>query len=424
MKKLFFVSLSLLLFGASLFAQEPLKVRADAFPPKDENNDVKATINMASTVADMANWNRYPTYETYIAMMQGWAEEFPTLCHLDTIGVSVNGRQILSMYIEVQTVVDLYRPEFFYSSTMHGDEVTGFVMMLRLIDTLLHGYGSNEQYTELINHTRISINPLSNPDGTYRSGNHTVRNAMRYNANFVDLNRNYPDPFGTEPMQSQQPENTAIINYVTNHNFRLSANLHGGAEVMNYPWDSFTSNEQPHPKRDWWISVCQRFIDTSRSYSNSHFRDTYPSGYTAGGDWYVISNGRQDYMNHYHNCLEMTMEISSDKTLNSDLLPEYWRFLQHPLVNYIEEIHNIDNSSAIEEVTSLPASTQIAIYPNPSKDKIFIREELTNQIELFDIKGIRLMQLPAGSRLVDLQGLPQGIYFLRSGNRTGKIVKR
>lgn len=413
----------LLTTATTLLAQTiPLKPRPDAFPPVDAPDGAKAVVNMATTVAEMSDWDRYPTYETYLAMMQGWAEEFPTLCHIDTIGTSVNGRLILSMYIQVQTVDDLYRPEFFYSSTMHGDEVTGYVMMLRLIDTLLHGYGSNPQYTDIINSTRISINPLSNPDGAYRTGNNSVRYAMRYNANYVDLNRNYPDPFGTDPEDAQQPENTAMINYLSSHNFRLSANLHGGSEVMNYPWDSFTSSENPHPDREWWIEVCKRFVDTSRTYSNSHFRDVLNSGYIEGGDWYVIPNGRQDYVNYYHNCREMTMEISSDKTINSDQLPEYWRFLQHSLVNYISEIHTINSSVAIETTES--ESSVLRFYPNPTHDKVFLCNMPTEPISIYNMQGQCVMQLPACTQLIDLQSLSQGIYLLRSGSQTAKVVKR
>lgn len=420
MKRTILFALAVVVLNSVSAQVEPFKVRADAFPTIAETLDSKA-ISMATTISEMANWDRYPTYDTYIAMMQDWAQRFPALCRLDTIGTSVKGRLILCMVIHGEGANQNTHPEFFYSSTMHGDEVTGYVMMLRLIDTLLNGYGTNQQYTDLINTVDIYINPLSNPDGTYRNSNNTVSGAMRYNANYVDLNRNYPDPFGTEPTNSQQPENTAMINYVTNHNFRLSANLHGGAEVMNYPWDSFTSSEQPHPDREWWIQVCKRFIDTSRTYSNSHFRDTYNSGYTAGGDWYVIPNGRQDYMNYYHNCREMTMEISSDKTISSDQLPEYWRFLQHSLVNYIAEIHTFVVTTDITETQS---ETALQVYPNPASNKLFLKGETDSDILIFNIQGKEMMRLPAGTQLIDIQSLPNGIYLLRTGSQTSKIVKR
>ena len=319
-------------------ATAQLKPRPDAFPPVDEDNATKA-LTMATTPAQMASWDRYPTYSTYVTMMQQWATDFPTLCRLDTIGTSVNGRLILSLELTANPT-DTTLPQFFYSSTIHGDELTGFVLMMHLIDTLLNGYGHNPQYTALMNTTLICINPLANPDGTYYGGDNTVQNSRRYNANNVDLNRNYPNPFGSSKAVLQ-PENAAMIAYFDRHRFRLSANLHGGSEVLNYPWDSFTSAQNPHPKSAWWIDVCQRFMDTLRTYNTSHFTDVTSSGYIAGGDWYVITGGRQDYFNYYYNCLEMTMEVSTTKKLSTTQLPTYWNFLQHPLVNYIAEIHGL-----------------------------------------------------------------------------------
>ena len=435
-KKILFAGIGLLLFASlcslSAVAQGVLKPRPDAFPPVDE--PAPKVLNMASSLEQMASWDRYPTYETYLAMMSRWAQEFPTLCHVDTIGTSLEGRLILSMYIEPQTDDDLYRPEFFYSSTIHGDEVTGYVMMLRLIDTLLHGYGSNPQYTDLVNRTRISINPLANPDGTYHRGNHTVQGSQRYNANGVDLNRNYPDPFGTAKEALQQ-ENQLMIAYVSAHHFKLSANLHGGAEVMNYPWDCFTTATNPHPAADWWREVCHRFVDTSRTYSSSHFRDVTSSGVTAGGDWYVIHGGRQDYINYYHNCLEVTMEISSTKTLSTDKLPEYWRFLQHSLVNYIAEIHSLpEGYNGISDLH--PQTSGFSVYPNPASDRVTLDGlNADERVEVLDLSGRVVTQAlkHSGNQAItqssnntitlDISHLPAGTYLVGPAGSKKIIIK-
>ena len=408
---------------SSVAAVAQLKPRPDAFPPQDAPVASKA-VTMASDISQMAGWDRYPTYETYLAMMQRWAEDYPLLCQVDTIGYSVRGRLILCMHIEGGTGSGAAKPQFFYSSTIHGDEVTGYVMMLRLIDTLLHGYGSNPQYTSLINRTRISINPLANPDGTYRQGNNTVLGAVRGNAHNIDLNRNYPDPF-LPAKSAVEPENDSMIAYFNAHHFRLSANLHGGAEVMNYPWDCFTSQQNPHPAADWWKEVCARFVDTSRYYNANHFVDTYSSGYTAGGDWYVIHGGRQDYVNYYHNCLELTMEISSQKTLSSNRLPSYWEFLQHSLVNYIEEIHSLPDNLSISQHPSQPSS--FSVYPNPAIDCITVGPTSQNTpLELRDINGRTLQVVKPTNKqptILDISHLPAGVYLLHCGGATAKVVK-
>lgn len=386
----------------------PIKPRPDAFAPVEESVAGKA-VTMAASVDEMAAWDRYPTYETYLAMMQRWAEQYPDLCTIDTIGTSVRGRLILAAHIEGNRGQDLYRPEFFYSSTIHGDEVTGYVMMLRLIDTLLSSYGTSQRLTDLVDETAIYINPLANPDGTYWSGNHTVQGSIRYNARYVDLNRNYPDPFGSVKA-AQEQENEAMIAYVSAHRFRLSANLHGGSEVMNYPWDCFTSAEYPHPAADWWREVCHRFVDTARAYDNSHFRDVYQAdnGVIAGGDWYVIHGGRQDYMNYYHNCLELTMELSTQKTLSSNRLPEYWHFLAQPLINYIGEIHDLPDMAGIAEVEPVAGRWQsVADIPAGTP------------VTLYDLMG-RLCY--SGRWPLDgvAQRMPDGIYLLRAGNQSFK----
>ena len=403
----------------TLSAQTPLKLRPDAFPSKIEAIDTKAIISMASTVEEMASWDRYPTYDTYLAMMQQWALEYPDICTIDTIGISLQGRLILAAHIEGNRLLDLYRPQFFYSSTIHGDEVTGYVMMLRLIDTLLSSYGASQRLTDLVNETDIYINPLANPDGTYYRGDNTIQGAVRYNANGVDLNRNYPDPFGAAKAALQQ-ENEAMIDYFSAHNFKLSANLHGGSEVMNYPWDCFTSSQNPHPNSDWWVEVCQRFVDTSRVYSSNHFRDVVASGVIAGGDWYVIHGGRQDYVNYYHNCLEVTMEISTQKTLSSDRLPEYWRFLAPSFINYIAEIHSLPEGMGIGD--RLSDMGRWTVYPNPATDRIVVEgvPECT-LLTLYDVYGREAAQ---GYGSLDVSLLPRGIYLLWVNRQSVQIIKK
>lgn len=413
--------LLLALLATTLSASAQLKPRPDAFPPAAETLATKA-ITMASSVDEMASWDRYPTYETYVAMMQRWAEQYPEICSLDTIGTSVQGRLILAVQIEGQRLADVYKPQFFYSSTIHGDEVTGYVMMLRLIDTLLASYGNSPRLTALVDEVSIYINPLANPDGTYRRGNHTVRGAIRYNADTVDLNRTFPDPFSGIAAKAVPQENQAMIDYVSAHRFRLSANLHGGAEVMNYPWDSFTSTMRPHPEAEWWQEVCKRFVDTCRLQSRSYLRDVTESGYTAGGDWYIIPGGRQDYMNHYHNCLELTMEISTAKTVPSEQLPTYWNYLNAALINYIGEIYTLPGTEGIAD----RSASLIQVYPNPTINSVVVRGlQQGERLELLDITGRSLATLTAGGTpmLVDLGNLPRGIYLLRTENQCAKVAK-
>ena len=129
----------------------------------------RASVQMAYNYEAMtANWNRYPTYSTYTAMMDTFRTRYPNLCEIDTIlATTLGGHKILCAHISNNLNNNEGKPSIFYTSTIHGDEVVGYYMMLRLIDLLLTNYNTNSYITELVNNVDIWICPLHNPDGTY-----------------------------------------------------------------------------------------------------------------------------------------------------------------------------------------------------------------------------------------------------------------
>lgn len=299
-------------------------------------NSQPKVLNMATTTAQMANWDRYPTYDVYVQMMQDFATDYPNICKLDTIGVSQNGHLILVVRITDNVNSNETEPEFFYTSTMHGDETTGFVLMLRLVDYLLTNYGSDAEVSNLVNNYDIWINPLANPDGTYNGGDNTVSGSVRLLANGDDPNRDFPYPL--EPNHSTtNPETVAMMNFADAHNFVMSANFHGGAEVYNYPWDCWTSSENLHADDSWFAHLGANYVQTARQLNSSYMTSVTSSGVTEGADWYYAFGSRQDYMNYFHHCREVTVELSSEKTLSSDQLPTYWNYNKQSLIDYMKE---------------------------------------------------------------------------------------
>ncbi|MCG8411001.1 MAG: T9SS type A sorting domain-containing protein [Bacteroidales bacterium] len=294
--------------------------------------------NMATTVAEMSNWDKYPTYEVYRKLMKNFELNYPLICKLDSIGTTQNNRKLYVLKISDNIDNEENEPEVFYTSTMHGDETAGFIIMLRLIDSLLVSYNNDTYITNLINNTEIYINPNANPDGTYYGGNHTVANAIRYNG-FTDLNRDFPDPrIGANT--PYQLETQAMMTFAYNHNFVLAANFHGGTEVINYPWDTWTGNQydyHPHPDSEWFKYISSQYVQTARQVNPSYMTALYNEGITNGGDWYIITGGRQDYMNYWHHCREITIELSVEKKLNTNQFENYWNYNKHSLLNLINE---------------------------------------------------------------------------------------
>ena len=285
---------------------------------------------------EIYDWDEYPTYEGYVDMMVQFETDHPDLCRVDTIGTTVDGRKLLVAKVTNNPDEDENEPEFFYTSTMHGDETAGYVLMLRYIDHLLTNYGENDRITNLVDNMEIYINPNANPDGTYASGNNTVSGATRSNANGVDLNRNFPDPDdGQHPDGNEwQPETIAFMDFADQHDFVMSANFHGGAEVVNYPWDTW---EQHHADHNWYQFVSHEYADTAQLYSPSGYMNEYNDGITNGYDWYSISGGRQDYMNYFQRCREVTIEVSQTKLLPENQLEDHWDYNYRSFLNYMEQ---------------------------------------------------------------------------------------
>ena len=300
------------------------------------NPSIIANVQMADSKEQMRDWDYYPTYETYVDMMYQFEEDYPDLCIVQNIGNSVEGREIIFAKISDNVNLAEDEPEFMYTATMHGDELVGYILMLRLIDYILTNYTIDPRVANLVNNAEIWINPLANPDGTYAGGNSNVNGATRYNANYVDLNRNYPDPQdGSHPDgNSWQPETTAMMDLANAHNFVLSSNLHSGAEVVNYPWDTWS---QLAADDDWWQEVSHTYADAVHNNAPSNYMDGFDNGITNGYDWYTINGGRQDYMNYFQGCREMTLELSNEKMLPASQLNAHWNYNQEAFLLYMEE---------------------------------------------------------------------------------------
>ena len=313
------------------------------------------------------NWDAYLTYSQYVTMMQGFPSKAISgrnceLLDLGTLSTS-NHRKILGVRINNGNPDG--KPKFLYSSTMHGDEVTGMIIMLRLIDEFCTS--TDPRIVNILNNVDLFIFPNTNPDGTYYGGNNTVNGARRRNGNNIDLNRHFPD-FDDGPHPDgeayYQDEAQWMMDLAQQYLFTMGANYHGGAEVVNYPWDTY----QPlHPDDAWWQLVSHEYADLAHEVNSSYMTTLYalpnPSGITNGYAWYTITGSRQDYMNYYAQCRELTLECSNQKTPNANMLNKYWNYNHNSMLTYIEEclkgVHGIVcDATTIEPIQGVAVTVQ------------------------------------------------------------------
>ena len=196
----------------------------------------------------------------------------PDITRVSRIGQSVNGSHIYVMIFSKNPLKhEPGVPEFKYIGNMHGDEIIGRELLIQLIVYMCNNYNKVDFVTRLIDSTRIHIIPTMNPDG-YETAMKIKKFFGRTNANNVDLNRNFPSvllknkPSQVDINNQIQPETAAIIDWSKINPFVLSANLHSGSLVVNYPNDDNEKGIQvnsPTPDDATFIMISKAYSKAS-----------------------------------------------------------------------------------------------------------------------------------------------------------------
>jgi len=238
------------------------------------------------------NWDlAFHTYDQLVTEMQQLAVNYPNIVILDTLGYTVQGRMILGAKVSDNPSQEENEPEFRIIGNHHGNEYMGIEIGLNMLHYLTDNYGSITQVTHLVNDLETWIIPMMNPDGR------TV--GTRYNANGVDLNRDYGyiwNGEGGSPSIFSQPETRVIRLHGLEHNFSVSLSFHTTAAYVNYVW-----NYRPFPVADSAF-----IVDISRPYAQA-------TGYTLieGYDWYQTYGDCNDWSYGSRGDIDATIETEN-----------------------------------------------------------------------------------------------------------------
>jgi len=149
------------------------------------------------------------------------------------------------------------------------------------------------------------------------------------------------------------------MQYADEHHFVMSANLHSGAEVVNYPYDTY--RELPADDA-WWKMVSQEYVALARQYGGEDYMTSdFENGYINGYAWYTITGSRQDYMNYFKHCREVTLELSIDKKLANEFLPSYTSRNIAPMMAYMNRSTKGLRGFVTDSVTGEPLKAKVFI---------------------------------------------------------------
>ena len=115
------------------------------------------------------SYDHFYGYDELTETLRDWADEAPTLCSLESIGKSYEGRDIWLVTItNTETGAHEDKPAFLIEANIHSMEWTGCTAALHLIHKLLSEYGPNDLVTRALDTRTFYVIPRLNPDGAER----------------------------------------------------------------------------------------------------------------------------------------------------------------------------------------------------------------------------------------------------------------
>ena len=124
-------------------------------------------------------WYRY---DELTSLLEAWVAAFPTLCALESIGQSHEGREIwLVTLTNRDTGPPEEKPAFFVQAQIHAVEYTATTAALALVERVLHGYGVDGRITRALDTRCLYVVPRVSPDGAEAAlaDAHYVRSSLR-----------------------------------------------------------------------------------------------------------------------------------------------------------------------------------------------------------------------------------------------------
>jgi hypothetical protein len=304
-----------------------------------EENNLNPKI-LYDDYAEMMGWKSNPellddfhTYSELTAELEDIESTYPSITKLHNLGSSVQGRTIWGLKITDNSDVEENEAEVRICGCHHGNEIMSVELPLMLAWYLVENYAIDPYIQDLVDNREIWIIPMVNPDGREMT--------TRYNANGVDLNRDYGYLWGGEgqsPEPFSQPETQVIRAHALDNNFVLSLSFHTSGDIVNYVW-----NYKGEPVEDNDVVVV-----LSEQYG-SHNDYWVVEGY----DWYQTRGDTNDFSYGCRGDIDWTIEVQDND------IPQAWNYNKDAMLEIIEAADMGLTGIITDNDTGLPVAATI-----------------------------------------------------------------
>ena len=111
-------------------------------------------------------FDTYYRYDDLSSLLHEYADEYPHLIQIKSIGKSFEGRDVWLLTVtNRETGAANEKPALWVDGNIHATEVSPSMACLYLLHTLVKGYGEDEDVTRCLDSRAFYILPRVNPDG-------------------------------------------------------------------------------------------------------------------------------------------------------------------------------------------------------------------------------------------------------------------
>jgi len=263
---------------------------------------------------------KYHTPQEVQTELQAFAQSYPAIAQLESVGKSLEGRDIWAIKISDNVAQhETDEPTVFFNSMHHAREVMTTEVGMDTVEYLLKNYGSDQRVTNWVNNTEIWVMPMFNVDGNNKvwSGDSMWRKNVRGGYG-VDINRNYTYAWNTcngssgsqfaqdyrGPSAGSEPETQVMMAFVARIKPVFSISYHSYSELVLYPYGC---DGEHTPTMDIVEPLGQKMAGLIQSDSGN-------GGYDPGTPWellYAVDGGDIDWMYHDQQVIPYVIELNS-----------------------------------------------------------------------------------------------------------------
>jgi carboxypeptidase T len=209
-------------------------------------------VSLEMSRSRMAPDSRYQNPEKIAGVLKQYAALYPTLAKVQSIGKSLQGRDIWAIRLTRDVGVENpAKPHVFFNAMHHAREVMTSEVALDIIETLLSQYGKDPQITRWMDSFVIDVVPMFNVDGNNLVWSQEPMWRKNARGGYgVDINRNYPYAWnscrGSSSYRDAQdfhgdsagsePETQVMMNFVKQIQPVFSISYHSYSEIVIYPY--------------------------------------------------------------------------------------------------------------------------------------------------------------------------------------------